>query len=111
MTVKIFPTITLYRDVSLLESSLTFSGSGIKLEGLTLNATRRTFCSEWAISDVMNIKSEWTASVSYKCFPFNLYSSQNLNVFWMQVNTATISLYLRSENYKGAGNANTTSGE
>ncbi|KAL5562669.1 hypothetical protein UlMin_032416 [Ulmus minor] len=87
MTVTVSPDYIMYGEINWRESCLTFSRSCVRLEGSTLNGPE-IFFFEWAIGDIINIKSEWYA----------------------RMRTAAVNIHLKSKNSEGAGNANSTSG-
>ncbi|GKV02324.1 hypothetical protein SLEP1_g14778 [Rubroshorea leprosula] len=76
-----------YGEIYCTEAQLTFSDAALKVESSTMNGTDRTFSFEWAIDDIISIESEWCG----------------------RVETAFISLVLRSKDSKTAGNADETS--
>ncbi|GLT68550.1 hypothetical protein SLA2020_407700 [Shorea laevis] len=76
-----------YGEIYCTEAQLTFSDATLKVESSTMNGADRTFSFEWAIDDIISIESEWCG----------------------RVETALISLVLRSKDSKTAGNADETS--
>ena len=92
-----------------MESCLTFSCHCLKLEGSPFSGTGK-FYFEWAIGDIAKIESEWSGLVGYISLPLTYFYFSNLNVCWMQVETASVVLHLKSTTSKGAGNGNKTTG-
>ncbi|PON37513.1 hypothetical protein PanWU01x14_319680 [Parasponia andersonii] len=88
MTIKIFPDFIVYQDIYSMESCLTFSCHCIKIEGSPFSGTGKTFYFEWAIDDIINIESNWSGLVE----------------------TARVTINLKSNNSRGVGNAIKTSG-
>ncbi|CAK7355234.1 unnamed protein product [Dovyalis caffra] len=86
-TVAVFPDIILCGAIYGAESSLTFSGSSIRMEGSTANGVKGIFCAEWTLGDIISIESKWCETVM----------------------TAMVCLCLKSKVSEGAGNTNDTS--
>lgn len=63
--VVVCPDYIIYGDTYCAESRLTFSCSCIKLEGSTINGSKQAFSFEWAVEDIVNIKSDWYAKVRH----------------------------------------------
>ncbi|XP_031744940.1 probable ubiquitin-like-specific protease 2A isoform X2 [Cucumis sativus] len=59
----IFPDFVIYEGNWCTTSKLIFSCSCIKFRGSALSGLQRTFDSEWAISDIIGIESEWCSRV------------------------------------------------
>ncbi|GAV79688.1 LOW QUALITY PROTEIN: Peptidase_C48 domain-containing protein, partial [Cephalotus follicularis] len=88
MAVFVIPDLIYCGKIFCTESFLTFSCCSIKVEGLNVNGTKRSFISEWAIDDVINIESKWFANVS----------------------TAVVILIFKPKDSTAPGNAKETSG-
>ncbi|KAK9097163.1 hypothetical protein Sjap_022660 [Stephania japonica] len=63
MAVDVVPDYLIYGDRYCTESLLTFSCSGIKLEGRNACGSKELLCFEWEITEIDEIKSQWFARV------------------------------------------------
>ncbi|TYK06899.1 putative ubiquitin-like-specific protease 2A isoform X2 [Cucumis melo var. makuwa] len=84
----IFPDFVIYEGNWCTTSKLIFSCSCIKFQGSALSGLQRTFDSEWAVSDIIGIESEWCS----------------------RVETAIVNLRLKGKHFTGAENSNDISG-
>ncbi|XP_038888440.1 probable ubiquitin-like-specific protease 2A isoform X2 [Benincasa hispida] len=84
----VFPDFVIYEGNWCTTSKLIFSCTCIKLQGSAVSGLQRTFDSEWAVSDVVGIESEWCS----------------------RVETAIVNLRLKGKHCTRAANSNDISG-
>ncbi|KAF9608671.1 hypothetical protein IFM89_010455 [Coptis chinensis] len=80
MAISVTPDYLMYKDKYCTESSLSFSPSCIKLEGVNAYGSKEFVISEWGIADVISIESQWYAMVGTALVKLCVRSTEDLGV-------------------------------